>query len=57
MYHACYLLVIKPWEDACNVLTFVTVARLATTVKKLAVIASQTPTGEFWFHALKWLGT
>jgi hypothetical protein len=57
LYHASHLLVIKPWEEACSVLSLVTVARLGTTVKKVALIASQQPDGTFWFHTLKWMGT
>ncbi len=57
MYHANCLLVIKPWREACSVLTYVTVARLGTAVKKVALIGSQKPDGTFWFHTLKWQGT
>ncbi len=57
LYHASYLLVIKPWEEASSVLSLVTVARLGTTVKKVALIASQRPDGAFWFQTLKWMGT
>lgn len=57
VYHACMLLVVKPWDVASDVLSLMTVARLGTTVKKVTMIASQKPDGTFWFHTLKWLGT
>lgn len=56
VYHAAYLLVVKEWHEATPVLSHVTLARLGSTVKKTALIASQKPDGTFWFHTLKWLG-
>ena len=57
LYHACHLLLIRPWAEAGSVLSLVTAARLGTAVKKTAVLASQKPDGEFWFLTIKWKGT
>lgn len=57
VYHASFLLLVKPWSEAASMLSFITAARLGTTVKKTAVIASQKDDGEFWFYTMKWLGT
>ena len=57
VYHASMLLVIKPWEEARSVLSYSTVARLGTTVKKVPLIASQKPDGSIWLYTIKWVGT
>lgn len=56
VYHAALLVVVQEWNNAMSLKALSAMARLATTVKKHGVIATENPQGKIVFIRFKWKG-
>jgi tRNA-intron lyase len=56
VYHAALLVVIKEWNTAISMKALTAMSRLATTVKKHAILATEDPQGRIVFVRFRWKG-